>query len=345
MTKNALFLDTITGNPGSRPPVWFMRQAGRSLPSYQQLKEKYTFKEMMNDPQLTSDVTLLPVWDLGVDAAILFSDILVIPESLGMFLKFEGTGPKFSDPLAFRDNPLENLEFYPESLEHIYEGIKIIIKEKPAEVALIGFAGGPFTVLCYMLQGISQNHAFPDAINFIFQRPEETWALLDIITEATIHYAKQQVAAGIDAFQIFETHAGLIPSAWFEQLIIPRIKRIAQAVKETGTPVIFFPRGFGFGLKNLDKAIGDFVGIDWQADIYQAREVVVPDLGIQGNLDPRILLANKAIIEQELEKYKDFGACNRNWIFNLGHGILPNTPVENIKFTVDWIKNTDWKRG
>ena len=333
MTKNSIFLDTIQGKQNHRPPVWFMRQAGRSLPSYQKLKENYSFKELMENPQLASDVTLLPVWDLEVDAAILFSDILVIPEALGMSLKFEGKGPVFDTPLAFMDNPAEKLNFSPDTLSHIYEAIKIIIKDKPDEVALIGFAGGPFTVLCYMLQGISKNQGFPDAVNFIFQKEDETKELLEIITSATIHYAKKQVESGIDVFQIFETHAGLLPSTWFKELVLPYIEKITKAVKKTGTPVIFFPRGYGLGIKELTINIGDFIGIDWQTDLYQAREILNPALGIQGNLDPRIFLDNQKVIERELKK----------WIFNLGHGILPDTPVENIKFTVDWIKNTNWK--
>lgn len=344
MTKNSIFLDTIQGKKTERPPVWFMRQAGRSLPSYQKLKENYSFKELMEDPQLASDVTLLPVWDLGVDAAILFSDILVIPEALGMNLKFEDKGPAFDTPLAFMDNPVEKLHFNSDSLSHIYEAIKIIIKDKPDEVALIGFAGGPFTVLCYMLQGISKNLGFPDAVNFIFQREEETKALLEIITEATIHYAKKQVESGIDTFQIFETHTGLLPSTWFKGVVLPYIEKIAKAVKETGTPVIFFPRGYGIGIKELTNEAGDFIGIDWQTDLFQARGILNADFGIQGNLDPRILLSNRQVIEKELEKYIPFGASNDKWVFNLGHGILPETPVENIKFTVDWVKKTNWKR-
>lgn len=343
MKKCSLFMDTIQGKRHNRPPVWFMRQAGRSLPSYQKLKERYSFKELMQDPQLACDVTLLPVWDLGVDAAILFSDILVIPEALGMHLEFEDKGPIFKDPLAYRNKPEKYLNFNPDTLTHIYEAIKKIQKNKPDEIALIGFAGGPFTVLCYMLQGTSYHHTFPDAIKFIFQRVNETKILLEIISEATIQYAKKQITSGIDVFQIFETHAGLIPSKWYSDLVLPYIEKIAKAVRETNTPVIFFPRGYGSGLKNLTITTGDIVGVDWQVDLYEARKMLNKDIGIQGNLDPRILLTDQKTIKKELEKFKSFGATFQKWIFNLGHGLLPDTPIDNIKFVVEWIKNSDWK--
>lgn len=345
IVTNSILIDTIDGIRRERPPVWFMRQAGRVLPRYLKLREKYSFKELMNDPQLATEVTLMPVDDLGVDAAILFSDILVIPEALGMRLEFTEKGPVFKN--ALKDIDLEKIDsIVPDksSLEYIYRNIREIVKQKPADIPLIGFCGSPFTTLCYMIQGVSSNHIFPDAIRFIYQHQETTQKLVDLITDLSIEYACNQVENGVQVFQLFETHAGLIPTEVYINLILPAVKRISDAVRSTGTPFIFFLKGFGTGLSFIDHEICDFVSIDWHQSIFTARDFVGQKVGLQGNLDPRILTSDQEIIEQELNKYIGFGSKETKWIFNLGHGLTPDIPYENVKFVVDWIKNTNWKR-
>ncbi len=342
--ENSIFLDTINGIKTERPPVWFMRQAGRVLPSYMKLREKYTFHEMMADPKLAAEVTLLPIHDLGVDAAILFSDILVIPNAMGMELEFTAKGPVFKNPLKDASNPLELLKPDASKLEYIYAAIDEIIKTRPDNIPLIGFCGAPLTVLCYMVQGISSNHTFPDAIKLLYQDRKTAVKIIDAITELSIEYAVNQVKHGIDAFQLFETHAGLIPVELYDELFMPAIKKITAAVKATGTPVIFFPKGIGTGLSLITKEICDFVSIDWQMPIETARKLVDKEVGLQGNIDPRLLLADKSVIAKELEKYVEFGSKETKWIFNLGHGFLPQIPYENAKFLADWVKTTDWKR-
>ncbi len=341
----SIFAETLKGKKTERPPVWFMRQAGRVLPNYLKMRRQYSFSELMLSPGLASEVTLLPVNDLGVDAAILFSDILVIPVALGMHLNFTDSGPRFDMALKDMSNPISYLNPDASKLNYIYEAIDEIIKTRQDNIPLIGFCGAPFTTLCYMIQGLSSNHTFPDAISFLYKEKTLAHKLLNLITELSVEYALNQIKHGISAFQIFETHAGLIPSELYFEMIMPYVKKISSAVMLTGTPLIFFPKGLGTGIAHINPGDTDFLSIDWQTPIEEARQMVHPEIGLQGNLDPRLLLADKNTIQETLEKYVSFGSKNHNWIFNLGHGFIADIPFENAKFVVDWIKQTNWKRN
>ena len=343
--SDSLFVKTLKGAKTERPPVWFMRQAGRVLPSYLKLREEYTFSQLMQSPELAAKVTLLPVHDLGVDAAILFSDILVIPEALGMGLNFTDSGPKFGKALKDISDPVSTLHPDASKLEYIYKAIDEVIKTKPSDTPLIGFCGAPFTTLCYMVQGLSSNHTFPDAVGLLYQDKKTAHKLLAMITELSVEYAVNQVKHGISAFQIFETHAGLIPSDLYFEMIMPYVRKISAAVKATGCPVIFLPKGLGTGIANIRPEDTDYLSIDWQTPIEVARELVHLEIGLQGNLDPRLLMADQVTIRETLEKYVSFGSKHHKWIFNLGHGFIPGIPYENAKMVVDWVKQTNWKRG
>lgn len=342
--ENSIFLKTLKGQHTERPPVWFMRQAGRVLPSYLKMREQHSFSELMKSPELAAKVTLLPVYDLGVDAAILFSDILVIPEALGMELTFSDSGPSFKTALKDISDPMNTLKAETSKLSYIYDAIDEIQKTKPSDIPLIGFCGAPFTTLCYMIQGLGTNHTFPDAVALLYKDKVLAHKLLTAITELSIEYATNQVKHGISAFQIFETHAGLIPSDLYFEMIMPYVRKISAAVKETGTPVIFLPKGLGYGIVKIKPDDTDFLSIDWQISIDDARTLIHHDIGLQGNLDPRLLLADKETILQHLEKYRFFGSEYQNWIFNLGHGFIPGIPFENARLVVDWIKQTNWDR-
>ncbi|MCL3779109.1 uroporphyrinogen decarboxylase [Prolixibacteraceae bacterium JC049] len=341
---DSILLKTLRGEATERPPFWFMRQAGRVLPSYMALKEKYSFWQMMKDPKLGAEVTLLPINDLGVDAAILFSDILVIPYAMGMGLEFSDSGPEFEKPLSHFDDPVAQLKPDPSKLQYIYDVIDEIMATKPAHIPLIGFCGAPLTVLCYMLQGIGRQIEFPEAIRFIYRNKKATKQLIDAIVELSIIYAQKQHEHGIQVFQLFETHAGLIPNELYNELFMPAVEKIGKAVRALGIPFIYFPKGMGVGLDKITPEICDFVSIDWQVPIEVARKLVDPGVGLQGNLDPRILLSSQDVIEKQLERYIEFGQKNQNWIFNLGHGFLPTIPYENARFMADWVRNADWKR-
>lgn len=342
---NSIFLDTLKGVKRERPPVWFMRQAGRVLPSYMKLRETYSFSELMLEPELAAKVTLLPVYDLGVDAAILFSDILVVPQAMGLKVEFTDKGPRFEKPLKDVPNPLKTLRPDTSFFDYIYKAIEIIQETKPDDVPLIGFCGAPLTVLCYMIQGLSSNHEFPDATKFIFEHPETTAKMVDMIVEVSEHYALKQIEHGVDTFQLFETHAGLIPYGMYKKIFLPAVEKIGKTVRATGTPFIFFPKGLGNGIKDMNVQISDAVSIDWQMDIADVRKQVGTELCLQGNLDPRMLLGSKEILRKHLETYIEFGSKETRWIFNLGHGVLPSTPFENAKFAIDWVKSVDWKRS
>jgi uroporphyrinogen decarboxylase len=342
--QKSILLETLRGKPTSRPPVWFMRQAGRVLPNYLKLKENNTFWQMMQQPKVAAEVTLMPVYDLGVDAAILFSDILVIPYAMGMGLDFTDAGPVFEKPLAERSNPLEGLNPDPSKLNYIYDVVDEIIKTRPENTPLIGFCGAPLTVLLFMLQGLGRKGDFPDAVKFIYQNPETTQKLVDAITELSVVYAKEQIKHGVEVFQLFDTHAGLLPFDLYRKVFLPATEKLAKAVREENIPFIFFPKGLGTGIGDITPEHADFLSIDWQTSLFTARNLVHPEIGLQGNIDPRLLFAPHEELEKTLNSYIEFGSKNQNWIFNLGHGFIPGVPYENARFLADWVKTTDWKR-
>ncbi len=338
----SILLETLKGNTTARPPVWFMRQAGRVLPNYLALREKYSFNELMRSPDLAAQVTLLPVDDLNVDAAILFSDILVIPQAMGMDLNFTNKGPVFENPIKNMDLPLKHFISKPQKLDYIYDVIDKIVETKPADIPLIGFCGAPMTVLTFMIQGLGSKSNFSDAVKFIFKEKKEVEKLIEKITDLSVYYAKKQIEHGVDLFQLFESNAGLIPNDLYFEMFASSVEKIADAVRETGTPFIFFPKGIGIGIERINRQFCDYVSVDWQIPIERARRLIDDSVGIQGNLDPRIVFADKKRIELELQKFVDFGRKHKNWIFNFGHGFLPKSPYENAKFIVNWIKQQDW---
>jgi len=340
--QNSLLIDKLKGKPTPRPPVWFMRQAGRILPGYRKLKEKYSFHELMSNPDLASQVTLMPVYDLGVDAAILFSDILVVPVALGMEMSFTGSGPVFRKPLAEAEKPSQELKPDASRLEYIYRNIDTIINQKPENIPLIGFCGAPLTTLCYMVQGTGRNPDFPEVVKYLYTNKRDARKLINAIAGMSAHYARNQIQHGVDVFQLFDTHAGLIPSDLYMELFLPAIKKISETVRNTGTPFIFFPKGLGTGIQHITPELADFVSIDWQMPLRHARELLPVEIGIQGNIDPRLLYSPQKDIAEALEKLIPFYREHPNLIINLGHGFLPDIPYENARFVTDWVKQANW---
>ena len=336
-----IFLDTIKGKSCSRPPVWFMRQAGRILPSYRKLKENHHFYDMMKDPELASEVTLLPINDLGVDSAILFSDILVIPDALGLELVFTKNGPKFVNALSNKNKVV--LDYKPSKLQYVYDNIRNTVKNKE-ETPLIGFCGGPLTTFLFMFRSDESKKGFKDAIKYFYNNRKESIKIIEQITEASVDYVKNQIESGIECFQLFETYCGSIPSELYTDLILPHSKKILNAAKEMNCPTIFFPKDYSLGLKSINKDLCDYVSIDWHMSLEEARKLVDSNVGLQGNMDPRIFYYNEDKIESYLESLSDFGKNNHNWIFNLGHGFLPDIDYKKVQKTVRWIKNKNWNR-
>lgn len=328
------FPEILNGKNPNRPPVWFMRQAGRILPEYQQLRQQYSFRELMETPQLACDVTLMPVNLLDTDAAILFSDILVIPQALGLDLEFTDKGPVFQTPLLKHSHPENALNPQPEKLEHIYQAIDLIINQKPEDVPLIGFCGGPLTVLLYMLEGLGTKSDFRNAESFIINNQKATEKIVETVTAITIEYARQQIRHGADCFRLFESNCGNIPYSIYNQIFLPSVKKVCAAVRALNRKFFYFAKGIGAGISSITPDVCDYISIDWQTDIYTARKLLHKDIEIEGNFEPRILLSSENQIETELQKYKPFAEENPKWIFNLGHGVLPDTPFENAKFFV-----------
>ena len=340
--KENIFIENIYGNATSRPPVWFMRQAGRILPSYLKLKQKYSFDEMMQNKELAARVTLLPLDDLRVDAGILFSDILVIPKALGLELEFTAKGPKFHNALDENIN-IENLKFNPQKLDYIYNNIKEIKFQRP-ETPLIGFCGGPLTTFLFMFRRNELNKDFNYVIKLFYKERKKCIKILEMITEASIEYVNKQVDCGIDCFQLFETYCGIIPEQLYTELILPYSKKILNVAMNKNCKTIFFPKNYNLGLKQLNKDICDIASVDWQIPIETARTLLNSDIGIQGNMDPRLFFSDKKEIEKYLMGLSNFGKKNTNWIFNLGHGFIPGIDVKNVNFLVEWVKNYNWNR-
>ena len=335
---NSLFLDTLKKVPRERPPVWFMRQAGRAMPGYNRLREKYSFREIMETSELAARVTVEPLSELGVDAVILFSDILVIPEALGLEITYTNKGPVIEKTLTLGKD--DRLRPNPDKLSPIYEAIRCTGERLPESIPLIGFCGGPLTLLYYMVEGTeggTKTHAHKLA-RWFYAAPERTREVLSGITELSIAHASRQVEAGIRAFQMFETWAGLIPYPLYREIVLPLVIKIFDAVRKKNVPVIYFPRGMGLGILDLPLDRMDGLSVDWQAPMKQVVDTLGGKIALQGNLDPRILLDSKNL-KTNLSPYLEVVRKCPHWICNLGHGVFPGTHRDTLRRIVDWIKN------
>ena len=335
---NHLLLKALKGEQVPRPPVWMMRQAGRYLPQYIKLREKYDFFTRVETPELACEITLQPIDIIGPDAAIIFSDILVIPQALGLkVLLEEGKGPLLPKTVSTEQDVDDlQVEGAAERLDYVCKAISLCKKELNGRVPLIGFAGAPFTILCYMVEG-KGSKTFDKAKSFCFTQPSLAHRLLQKITDATIEYLKAQVKAGADCVQIFDSWSGMLAPDDFSVFALAYMKQIADALSPL-CPVILFPKGSWYALKALSETSAVGIGIDWTCTAAFARQQTSNKITLQGNFDPSKLLLPPAEIKREVKKMIDeFGT--QRYIANLGHGILPNIPVDNAKAFVDAVKN------
>lgn len=336
--KNDLILKTLRGEKIERTPVWMMRQAGRYLPEYMVLRKKYSFFERCQTPELACEITLQPVDIIGVDAAILFSDILVVPQAMGLEVQMvESKGPILPDPIK-TTNDLNRI-IVPdvnETLGYVFDAIKLIKQELNNRVPLIGFAGAPWTLLCYMVQG-KGSKTFDEAKEFCYTQPALAHQLLQMITDTTIAYLKGQIAAGADTVQIFDSWGGLLSPDDFENISLKYIRQIVAALKDEA-PIIVFAKGAWHSLDSMAATGAAGLGIDWCIKPQLARQFAGKNITLQGNFDPARLLGPISEIQKEVKKMMNaFGPGNH--IANLGHGILPNVPVSHAKAFVDAVKN------
>lgn len=338
--KNDLLLRTLKGKVTNRPPVWMMRQAGRYLPEYMVLREKYGFFERCQTPELACEITLQPIDIVGVDAAILFSDILVVPQAMGLEVQLvESKGPWLPDPIKTeKDMQRVRVPDVNETLQYVFDAIRLIKKELNERVPLIGFAGAPWTILCYMVQG-KGSKTFDEAKAFCYTQPELAHQLLQMITDTTIAYLKAQVKAGADTVQVFDSWGGLLSPGDFEHISLKYIRQIVSALKEE-VPVIVFAKGAWHSLDAMAATGAAGLGIDWCITAQNARLFAGDNVTLQGNFDPAKLLSPIPVIQKEVRSMiQSFG--NQRYIANLGHGILPNVPVDHARAFVDTIKESE----
>ena len=335
--KNDLLLRTLRKEMVERPPVWMMRQAGRYLPDYLKLKAKYDFFTRVQTPELACQISLQPVDQVGVDAAIIFSDILVIPQAMGLeVLMEEGKGPSLPKIIQTqKDIDALITEGAEESLKYVYDALSLTKRELNNRVPLIGFAGAPWTILCYMVEG-KGSKTWDKAKQFAYTQPELAHQLLQKITNITISYLKAQAKAGADVVQVFDSWSGSLSPADFKIFAQPYLIQISDALKDE-VPVILFPKGSWYALKELSESSASGLGIDWCITPQFARELTGHKIALQGNFDPAKLLAPIPEIKKAVKEMIDvFGT--QNYIANLGHGITPNVPVDHAKAFVDAVK-------
>lgn len=319
-----------------RPPVWLMRQAGRYMPEYRAIRQKSSFLDMVHHPEIAAEVTMLPVDILGVDAAILFSDILTIPEALGVGLHFDdGVGPIIDRPLSTAadvDNlPDINID---ETLGFVGQAIRLLRPQ--LKVPLMGFCGGPFTLASYMIEGRSSRD-LRKTKQWMLKDPKSFHKLLTKLADMTVDYLKLQIDAGAQALQIFDSWAHVLGHGHFIEFSLSYLQRILQRLGDRTVPVILFCRGSSVFAPLLAEIGPDAISLDWNADIYSVRKSLSPRIALQGNLDPDVLYAPQEVVRKEVRQLLKRMDGDPGYVFNLGHGILPDIPLDNVKVLVETV--------
>lgn len=313
-----------------------MRQAGRYLPEYRAVREKSDFLTMCKTPELAAEVTIQPVDIIGVDAAILFSDILVIPEAMGMQLEMvESKGPKFFNPIR-NENDVDKLKMIDptKNLKYVLDAVTLTKKELNGRVPLIGFAGSPWTLMTYMVEG-GGSKSFSEIKKFIYNQPKAAHKLLDKLAVAVADYLSAKIESGVNAVQIFDTWGGLLSQDDFAKFSLAYITKIISMIKRKDEPVIVFAKGVHHNLKNLSNSGADVISLDWTMNLAEVRKLIGDKVALQGNLDPTVLYGSKEKIKSEAVKVLEEYGPDSGHIFNLGHGIHPDVLPENAKYLVD----------
>lgn len=332
------FLRACQRKPVDATPVWFMRQAGRYLPEYRAIRKQYSLLEIVVRPQLAAEVTLQPVDILGVDAAILFADILLPIVPMGMQLEFaQGEGPLIHNPIrSLKDvRKLRALEASTD-LGHVMEAIQITRRELDGRAALIGFAGAPFTIAAYMIEGGASRN-FIATKKMMYSQPEMWHELMTLLSASILDYLQAQVKAGAQAVQLFDSWVGALSPMDYERFILPYSQSILKRLEPAGVPVIHFGTGTATLLGLMERAGGTVIGLDWRLPLDEGRRILGDQVAIQGNLDPVALFAPLPVLRRQVEDILQRAGSLPGHIFNLGHGILPETPVENVRAVVEMV--------
>lgn len=336
--KNDLILRAARGEKTERTPVWLMRQAGRILPEYRAVRNSLSgFIELCQTPELAAEVTIQPVDILGVDAAIIFSDILVIPEAMGLpYEMVEKRGPHFPETVnSAADVDKLKVADAESDLGYVLEAIKITKKELNGRVPLIGFAGAPWTIFSYMVEG-GGSKTFSKAKKMLYTEPEMAHKLLQMITDSTIKYLKAQIAAGADMVQVFDSWAGILSPEQYDTFALSYISQICDAIDEV--PVTVFAKGAFFARQKMGQLNCQTIGLDWTMDIKESRAIIGDNKTLQGNLDPCALYGTYEQIEAQTKKMLDAFGPHRH-IANLGHGVYPDIKPDKVKCFIEAVKN------
>ncbi|MDX6770410.1 MAG: uroporphyrinogen decarboxylase [Elusimicrobiota bacterium] len=332
--KTPRFLAACRSQKVDATPVWFMRQAGRYMAEYRALRQKHTILQLAKTPELACEVTLQPMRRLSVDAAILFADILLIIEPMGQKLAFS-PGPTIANPVRSEKDVARLREGVAPELDFVYSAIKLIRRELGPDKALIGFAGAPFTVASYMVEGGPSDH-YAFVKKMMLDRPDLWDRLMRKVRRATADYLKSQVAAGAQAVQLFDSWIGALTPDQFRRFVRPHTAWVLAEVAKTGVPVISFGTGTSGFLEDFAAAGGDVIGVDWRVDLDAARRRL-GKRAVQGNLDPLALFAGRKALKAAVKDVLRRNDGRRGHVFNLGHGILPTTPVDNVRAVADWV--------
>jgi uroporphyrinogen decarboxylase len=333
------FLKACRLEPVDRTPVWFMRQAGRYMEEYRRLRRRYGMLELCRNPELATEVTLQPIRRFEPDAAIIFADILLPLPPMGVEFEFAaGEGPRIHRPLR---DPADVARLRPvvpeESLGFVMEALRLVRAELDPRIALIGFAGAPFTLASYMIEGGHSRH-FLATKRLMYEEPDAWRNLMSVLTRTTVDYLRAQAAAGAQALQLFDSWVGALDPDDYREFVMPYSAGVFRSLEDLGIPLIHFGTGTAGFLELIREAGGSVIGVDWRVPLDEAWRRVGHDRAIQGNLDPLALMAPRPILKGKVEAVLDRAAGRPGHVFNLGHGFLPETPVDNVSAVIDWVR-------
>jgi len=335
--KDSIFLKNLRGEPCERTPIWVMRQAGRYLPEYQEVRKQYSFNEMCRTPEAACEVTLQPIRRFGFDAAIMFSDILTPLEAMGAPFDFSQGGPKLERPVR-TESEIDALHTYAplEGTGFVAEAIKLMKEGLGDTTPLIGFAGSPFTLATYLIEG-GGSKDFAVLKTMLYSRPDLLQRLMDKLTDQTLAYLRMQVEAGVDAVQLFDTWGGILHPADYAKVVLPCVKRIMDGLKDQGVPRIYFLKGSAPYLDLVTTLDVEALGLDWTLDMARTLPLM-QGYAVQGNLDPLVLFGSDDEIRRRALEICEAGARAPGHVFNLGHGITPPTPIAAVETLVETVQ-------
>ena len=345
MARSDRFLNACRRLPVDATPVWLMRQAGRYMHEYRALREKHSILEMIKQPELAAEVTLQPVRVFDVDAAIIFADILTLPEAMGLQLEFlQGEGPLFHNPIRTQADVEKLPTIHPEeALSFTMDAIRMVKQELGSTLPLIGFSGAPFTLACYTIEGGASRH-FIHTKTMMYDEPKRWHLLMGKYATAVADYLIAQAKAGADALQLFDSWVGALSPADYQQYVLPYTQQVVECVRQnTMVPIIHFGTETAALLPLIKQTGADVIGVDWRIDLDAAWSLIGGDHAVQGNLDPVVLFSRASTIYHQAERILKQAARRPGHIFNLGHGVLPKTPREHVAALIEYVHNRTMK--